>query len=697
MNRSSDSATVSSVSWSSSDLEIANTFAPVLYLSGPGGEGVDMSDDSDYTDYIPVNVNDLTSNEDSPIYFVLAEDITFPENIIHAGRYPVGTYSLDDLLGLPEYRSSENYLDFSPLLGDNDNDAESGYQSLSLNPTVYFKVFKNDTNENPIAIQYWFFYVYNDWGLINHPGDWETITIFLDTNSAPIEVAYSTHYEANRHSWQVLNDFINVTHPPVYVSNGGHGSYINSAETPYTFDIAGLPIAHYSDNHLGDREVLFPSGMEFSMAGRTSYPYDLIDLASLESNNGNWILFEGRWGDVDSAPNGPHFRTDVPTDRDYGLTNNPPEDPYNNCEGRLATNIYGDDGLDVPTLTVTTSGINVSLSWTSINDEDEQHFGPWYWASGYGLDGAECQTAECQSENATGYTLYYVPYPYTGPETIESLDMGTETSISDDLWEGAEFLVAVRAYNCLESSEYSNIEYFELDCDGIDQDCNNSRFHGNFYGINTSGNCVGTMTFQFGNDVSNLYYSYFYFPDQESLVSYTTYAINDHQTWTINRNMSISGNIISIDEQGTSNTGNLFTFQGTATFSSDYSTVVVSGQATGDLCDLPGGAINATLVKADCSDTTSPVLVNTEARPGSTVAFNFSEPMRASYWWHISTCYGNYQDYWEDLDTFIIANPDCPAGTNVQFTLNSQAQGYSNFMDVCGNVLPETSVNVTLR
>jgi uncharacterized protein (TIGR02145 family) len=84
--------------------------------------------------------------------------------------------------------------------------------------------------------------------------------------------------------------------------------------------------------------------------------------------------------------------------------------------------------LDAPTLTVTTSGINVSLSWTSVTSAD-------------------------------GYTLYYAP-----PDVsyIGEIDMGTETSISFDLWDGAAFYVAVKDYNSSGSSEYSNIEYFEL-------------------------------------------------------------------------------------------------------------------------------------------------------------------------------------------------------------------------------------------
>jgi len=40
--------------------------------------------------------------------------------------------------------------------------------------------------------------------------------------------------------------------------------------------------------------------------------------------------------------------------------------------------------------------------------------------------------------------------------------MGTKTSISANLWEGAAFYVAVQAHNSIQSSLYSNIEYFML-------------------------------------------------------------------------------------------------------------------------------------------------------------------------------------------------------------------------------------------
>ena len=88
--------------------------------------------------------------------------------------------------------------------------------------------------------------------------------------------------------------------------------------------------------------------------------------------------------------------------------------------------------LAAPTLTVTTSGTTASLSWTSI-------------------------------AGATGYTLYYIPYPYTGSGTIQNIDTATQTGCSFDLWEGAAFYVAVKAYDSVESSGYSNIELFTID------------------------------------------------------------------------------------------------------------------------------------------------------------------------------------------------------------------------------------------
>jgi len=88
--------------------------------------------------------------------------------------------------------------------------------------------------------------------------------------------------------------------------------------------------------------------------------------------------------------------------------------------------------LAAPVLTVTTAGTTVALSWTTVN-------------------------------SATGYTLLYAPYPFTGLSSIVSVDMGTQPGISINLWKGAAFWVAIQAYNSGGSSDFSNIEYFIID------------------------------------------------------------------------------------------------------------------------------------------------------------------------------------------------------------------------------------------
>ena len=80
-----------------------------------------------------------------------------------------------------------------------------------------------------------------------------------------------------------------------------------------------------------------------------------------------------------------------------------------------------------PVLALSTSGTNLTLSWTSVSD-------------------------------ATGYTLFHAPYP--GVESIGTIDMGAETGGSFSLWEGAAFYLAVEAYNSFGNSGLSNIEYF---------------------------------------------------------------------------------------------------------------------------------------------------------------------------------------------------------------------------------------------
>lgn len=89
------------------------------------------------------------------------------------------------------------------------------------------------------------------------------------------------------------------------------------------------------------------------------------------------------------------------------------------------------EGLASPKLVVDTQGYNLNLAWTEVSD-------------------------------ASGYQLVFAPYPYVGAHSIGTLDVGMVDSYRVELWEGADYYVAVQAKNGEEVGGYSNIERFTL-------------------------------------------------------------------------------------------------------------------------------------------------------------------------------------------------------------------------------------------
>ena len=61
---------------------------------------------------------------------------------------------------------------------------------------------------------------------------------------------------------------------------------------------------------------------------------------------------------------------------------------------------------------------------------------------------------------ANDYRLFYAPYP--GAESINYTDVGNRNRVSYELFQGAAYYLAVKAYNGQEYSEYSNIEHFVI-------------------------------------------------------------------------------------------------------------------------------------------------------------------------------------------------------------------------------------------
>jgi hypothetical protein len=74
--------------------------------------------------------------------------------------------------------------------------------------------------------------------------------------------------------------------------------------------------------------------------------------------------------------------------------------------------------------------------------------------------GAETTAQWTTVDNATGYTLYYAPYPQGEP--IGQAEMANNTHFTTTLPDNVAYYVAIRAYNSEGSSEYSNIDFFSL-------------------------------------------------------------------------------------------------------------------------------------------------------------------------------------------------------------------------------------------
>ena len=80
-----------------------------------------------------------------------------------------------------------------------------------------------------IALQYWLFWVYNDWN-DRHEGDWEMLQIVFDVSSAdealsttPVEVNVAQHEGSERRAWSDVQR--QGDRPIVFPATGSHATY----------------------------------------------------------------------------------------------------------------------------------------------------------------------------------------------------------------------------------------------------------------------------------------------------------------------------------------------------------------------------------------------------------------------------------------------------------------------------------------
>jgi hypothetical protein len=163
--------------------------------------------------------------------------------------------------------------------------------------TTYARVNTEPGKPGRLALQYWFYYVFNDWNN-THEGDWEMIQIIFPADSAeealgttPLEVGYSQHSSAERAAWG--DDKLEIeggTHPVVYPAAGSHANFFSNDVFLMRSEAEGVGC----DDAGGDTRVVNPVVATVPTASdeyRAAYP---------------WLGYFGRWGEQQAGPfNGP--------------------------------------------------------------------------------------------------------------------------------------------------------------------------------------------------------------------------------------------------------------------------------------------------------------------------------------------------------------------------------------------------------
>jgi hypothetical protein len=170
-------------------------------------------------------------------------------------------------------------------------------------PTVYAHVVTDPEQPGSLALQYWLFYVFNDWNNL-HEGDWEMIQLVFDAPTAeealgtePVEVGYSQHEGAEQAGWgDDKLELADGTHPVVHPADGSHANFYGEA----------LYLGRSASEGVGCDDTRGPT-FDVHPAVQT------IPSAQPDAvREFPWIGFPGRWGEQRpsffNGPTGPNAK-----------------------------------------------------------------------------------------------------------------------------------------------------------------------------------------------------------------------------------------------------------------------------------------------------------------------------------------------------------------------------------------------------
>lgn len=191
--------------------------------------------------------------------------------------------SAEDLAG----RDETYYLDYpgNPLRPGCTYERQSRARMEGRTPTTHVHIARED-GQDGFAIQYWFFYYFNDFNN-THEGDWEMIQVVFDVDTVeealatePIEVGFAQHGGGEWGAWDDQKLEREGTHPVVYVSRGSHASQFDQAV-----------YLMWGENNTG-------FGCDITEGATTRVPLtpELVAGGVDASATAPWLTYEGRWG-----------------------------------------------------------------------------------------------------------------------------------------------------------------------------------------------------------------------------------------------------------------------------------------------------------------------------------------------------------------------------------------------------------------
>ena len=167
---------------------------------------------------------------------------------------------------------------------------------------VYAHVAKEPGHTGRLALQYWLYYVFNDYN-DKHESDWEQIQLHFDADTVeealqrpPVEVLYSQHEGAERAGWTDKKlEKVGGTHVVTYPGAGSHANYYRNA----------LWLGRGADQGLGCDDSTGPST-------RVTPRAVVVPTRGAATPELAWTTFEGHWGQrergFNDGPLGPNAK-----------------------------------------------------------------------------------------------------------------------------------------------------------------------------------------------------------------------------------------------------------------------------------------------------------------------------------------------------------------------------------------------------